>query len=80
MKLDELNTLFGAQLKVFEPTIGQPTDADITRLREVLTALLYPIPYNGDKQIHSLLGTIMSDAAYTAQYNSSFPIPSHKRC
>ena len=74
MKLDELTSLFGAQLKVFEPIVGQPTNADITCLQEVLTALLYPIPYNGDKQIHSLLGIIMSDVAYTAQYKATFSI------
>ena len=75
MQSDELLTLFGAQLEVFEPIIGQPTDGDITRLREVLISLLYPIPYNGDDQKHSLLGIIMSDAAYTAQYTATFPPP-----
>ena len=75
MKPDELITLFGAQLKVFEPIVGQPTNADITRLREVLTALLCPIPYNGEEQIHSLLSIIISDTTYTAQYNTTFSIP-----
>ena len=74
MKPDELITLFGAQLEVFEPIVGQPTDRDITRLREVLTSLLYPIPYNGDAQLHSLLGIIMSDAAYIARYTTTFPV------
>ena len=77
MKLDELLMLFGAQLEVFEPIVGQPTDGDITRLREVLTSLLYPIPYDGDDQKHSLLGIIMSDAVYTAQYTTIFPPPGH---
>ena len=40
MKPDELLTLFGAQLEVFEPIIGQPTDGDTTCLWEVLTSLL----------------------------------------
>ena len=50
MKPDELTTLFGVQLKVFEPIVGQPTDDDITLLREVLTALLYPIHYDHRKR------------------------------
>ena len=75
MKPDELLTLFGAQLEVFEPIVGQPTDGDITRLREVLTSLLYPIPYDEDDQKHSLLGIIMLDAAYTARYTTTFPPP-----
>ena len=49
MKPDELITLFGAQLEVFESIVGQPTDGDITRLWEVLTSLLYPIPCDGDE-------------------------------
>ena len=44
MKPDELIMLFGAQLDIFEPIVGQPTDGNITRLQEVLTSLLYPIP------------------------------------
>ena len=48
MKPGELLTLFGAQLEVFEPIVGQPTDGDITCLQEVLTSLLYPISYDGD--------------------------------
>ena len=75
MKPDELTTLFGAQLEVFEPIVNQPTAADITRLWEVIAALLYPIPYNGDEQIHSILVIIASDAAYTARYKATFPIP-----
>ena len=35
----------------------------------------YPIPYDGDDQVHSLMGIIMSDAAYTARYNTTFPVP-----
>ena len=77
MKPDELLTLFGAQLEVFEPIVGQPTNGDITRLREVITSLLYPIPYDGDDQKHNLLGIIMSDAAYTARYTTTFPPPDH---
>ena len=75
MKLDELLTLFGVQLEVFEPIVGQPTDGDITRLWEVLTSLLYPIRYEGDDQKHSLLGIIMSDAAYTGRYTTTFLPP-----
>ena len=77
MKPDELITLFGAQLEIFEPIVGQPADDDITRLQEVLTSLLNPIPYDGDDQVHSLMGIIMSDAAHTAQYNKTFPVPGH---
>ena len=79
MKPDELLTLFGAQLEVFEPIVGQPTDGDITRLREVLTSLLSPIPYDGGEQLHSLLGIIMLDAAYTARHTKPFPVPDRVR-
>ena len=75
MKPDELIMLFGAQLEFFEPIVSQPTDGDTTLLREVLTSLLYPIPYDGDEQLHSLLGIIMPDAAYTTRYTTTFPVP-----
>ena len=75
MKPDELIMLFGAQVEVFEPIADQPTDGDSTRLGEVITSLLYPIPYEWNEQVHSLLGIIMSDVAYTARYTNIFPIP-----
>ena len=39
---------------------GQASDPDLSTLRKILTALLLPIAYDGEKGIHNLVGLIMN--------------------
>ena len=43
MKSDEIQSLFATKLKTYAPVEGQPSDLELSALREMLTALLFPI-------------------------------------
>ena len=73
MNPEEVQFLFAAQLEVFDPISGQPTDADLTRLREDLTLILIPPPYNVEKGIHNLMGIVMDKDYYKVLYGAKFP-------
>ena len=59
MKLEEVQLLVAARIDVFDPISGQPTDADLTRLREDITSILLPLPYDVEKVIHNMMGLVM---------------------
>ena len=59
MKSDEIQSLFATKLETYAPIEGQPSDPDLSALRDTLTALLLPIAYDGEKGIHNLVGLIM---------------------
>ena len=42
MNPEEIQLMFAARLDVFDPILGQTTDADLTRLLEELTMILLP--------------------------------------
>ena len=56
----------------FKPIDGQPSDTDVTRLREAVAPLLLQIPYDKTGAVHNLVGLIRSDAAYVACYGEAF--------
>ena len=60
MKSDEIQLLFAAQLKTYAPIEVQHSDPDLSALREILTALLLPITYDGENGVHNLFGLIMN--------------------
>ena len=76
MKLDEIQSLFATTLKTYAPVKVQPSEPDLSALRETLTALLLPIAYNDEKVIHNLFGLIMNEDAYRARHGSKFLTPS----
>ena len=43
MKTEVIQELFSDAQDVFEPISGQPSDADVTRLRAAIASILYPI-------------------------------------
>ena len=51
MNPEEIKSLFAAWLYVFDPILGKTIDDDFTRLREELTRILLPLPYDVDKGI-----------------------------
>lgn len=77
MTPEEITTLFATAAASFQPIAGQPTDDDLTALREVLYPLLLDIPYDEDgaHPRHNLIGLVEPTASYTATWGEAFPIP-----
>ena len=75
MKSDEIQSLFATAIETYAPVEGQPSDPDLSTLRETLTALLLPITYDGEKGIHNLVGLVMNKDAYKTRYGANFATP-----
>ena len=71
----EIVEKFAHSLNQFEPISGQPSDSDLTRIREVVAPLFLQIPYDGMGEVHNLIGVIRPEAAYIARYSAAFPEP-----
>ncbi len=71
---EEITTSFATAVASFQPIVGQPTDNNLTALREVLYPFLLEIPYN-ESGMHNLIGIIEPTALYTATWGAAFPIP-----
>ena len=71
MKSDEIQSLFATAIETYAPVKGEPSDPDISTLRETLTALLLPIAYNGEKGIHNLVELIMNEDDYKMRYGAT---------
>ena len=74
MAPDEITALFATATAAFPNIRGQPTDDDLTALRDVLYPLLLDIPYdmNGPD---NLIGIIEPVALYTATWGQAFVPP-----
>ena len=75
LKSDKIQSLFATAIEAYAPVKGQPSDPDLSTLWEMLTALLPPIAYDGEKGIHNLVGLIMNEDAYKTCYGAKFPTP-----
>ena len=71
MKPDAITALFADASAHFVPFAGNPTDDDLTAIREVLTPLLLGIPYDADGR-HNLVGLIAQRDKYKAKYTVFF--------
>ena len=74
MTPEEITTLFATAATMIQPIVGQPTDDDLTALREILYPLLLDIPYDEDG-VHNLVGLIEPTASYITTWGDAFPIP-----
>jgi hypothetical protein len=74
MSLEEITASFSVATASFQPIIGQPTDDDLTMLREVLYPLLLEIPYD-EPGSHNLIGLIKPPTLYAATWGAAFPVP-----
>lgn len=74
MTPEEITASFAAAAATFAPIQGQPTDDDLTALRDVLYPLLLEIPYDEEGE-HNLVGLLEPTASYTATWGSAFTIP-----
>ena len=69
MKTTKIQASFAALLDTFEPTSGQPTDEDLTRLRNKSFSVLVHIPFDQELDKHSLMGLILNYAKYKARHD-----------
>ena len=74
MTPEEITMLFATASDSFQPVVGQPTDDDLTAIRELLYPLLLDIPYD-EAGTHNLIGLLKPTASYTATWGMAFPIP-----
>ena len=72
MTPEEIVAKFAKLLKKFEPINGQPSDIDLTQIREAVVPLLLQILYNKTGDVHNLIGLIRPEAAYTMCYGAAF--------
>ena len=75
MTLDEIVSKFLVDLDNFEPITNQPSDSDLTRLREAIAPLLLQIPYDETGGVHNLTGIVRAKPAYLNLYGEAFPEP-----
>ena len=75
MTPEEIVAKFAHSLDQFEPVAGQPSNSDLTIIREVVAPLLLQIPYDEMGAVHNLIGLIRTEAAYIARYGAAFPEP-----
>ena len=75
MTPEEIVAKFAHYLDTFEPIDRQPSDANLTRLREAISPLLFQIPYDETGTVHNLIGLIRPEAAYVARYGEAVPNP-----
>lgn len=74
MSPEEIALVFADVTAKTTPINGNPTDDDLTALREILTPILLAIPYDVNGT-HNLVGLIQPTAAYTTTWLTAFPRP-----
>ena len=75
MTPEEIMSKSATALDNFEPLTEQPSDTDLTRLREAIAPLLLQIPYDKTGGKHNLISLIRLKLAYVARYGEAFPKP-----
>ena len=75
MTPDEIVSKFSVALDNFEPITDQPSDSDLTRLREAIAPLLLHILYDETGGVHNLIGIVRANPAYLKRYGKAFPKP-----
>ena len=75
MTPDEIVSKFSVALDNFEPITDQPSDSDLTRLREAIAPLLLQILYDETGGVHNLIGIVRAKPAYLKRYGKAFPKP-----
>ena len=75
MTPEEIVAKFAHSLKQFEPISWQPSDSNLTRIREVIAPLLLHIPYDETGAVHHLISLIRPEAEYITHYGAAFPEP-----
>ena len=75
---EEIQSLFAAWIYVFDPILGKIINAGLMRLREELTRILLPLPYDVEKGIYNMLGLLVTyEEDYEQHYCTKFPTPTN---
>ena len=74
MTPEEITALFADAAAQFAPIVGNPSDDDLTAMRELLTPLLLNIPYDEDGD-NNLIGLIAGPVQYLDTWGQAFPRP-----
>ena len=72
---EEIVEKFAHSLDNSEPINVQPSNSNLTIIREDVAPLLFHIPYDETGAVHNLIGLIRPEAAYVARYGEAFPDP-----
>ena len=72
----EIQVSFATFLDAFEPSIGQPTDKDLTRLEFSTLGVLAFISFDEELGKHNLMGLMIGNADYKAPH-SRLPFPDY---
>ena len=75
MTQEDIVAKFAHALNNFDSIDRQPSDTDLTRLREASAPLLLQILYDETGAVHNLICRICLEAAYTARYVEALPDP-----
>ena len=75
MTPDEIVSKFSVALDNFESITDQPSESDLTRLREAIAPLLLQIPYDEMGGVHNLIGIVRAKPAYLKRYGEALPEP-----
>ena len=75
MTSEEIVAKFAHTLENFEPITVQPSDTDLTRLRDAVAPLLLKILYEKTGGKHNLIGIIRPKLSYVARYGDALPEP-----
>jgi hypothetical protein len=74
MTPEEITALFADAAAQFTPIVGNPSDDDLTAMRELITPLLLNIPYNEDGN-DNLVGLIAGAIPYEVTWGQPFTGP-----
>lgn len=74
MTPEEITALFAEAATQFTPIVGNPSDDDLTAMRELLTPLLLNIPYDEEGD-NNLVGLIAGPNQYLNTWGQAFPRP-----
>jgi hypothetical protein len=74
MTPEEITALFATAATTFQPIIAQPTDDNLTALREVICPWLLDIPYD-ELGTHNLIGLVKPMITYVNMWHAPFSIP-----
>ena len=75
MTPEEIVAKFAHALNNFKLITGQPSDTNLTRLREAVAPLLLQILYDETVAVHNLISLIRPKAVCVARYGEALPDP-----
>ena len=76
--MDECRAWFDAARADFERQEGQPTENYNIMIVEVIVGVLYPLRYVAEEGKNNILGIIVPDPKYVANFGRSFRRPTRQ--